>query len=184
MAGSLKRFLVIYEIWFFCLLLFLLSLLFGGCGGGSSGGSGRKLYDADAISLVSVSFPEDLNLTEFYGSPPENAPLSQQIVFTFSGPVLGDVTSSSISITSDPGMNYTGPIVLLDQTKYLLRALGDFEVHSNVVIFTPKLPKKKMDLENIHAGLDELPGLLPDRTYDIFVPIGSQGSIPNLKNIE
>lgn len=183
MNTPLKRFLFIYEILFLVTMLFLASLLFSGCGGGGSSSSG-PMDPADSISLVSISFPKDVTLSEFYDSPPQDAPLSQQVVFTFSGPVQGDVTSSSILITSDPGLNYTGPLVLFDQAKYLVWAKGTFEVFSNVVVFTPILPKKKMNLASLHAGLDELPGLLPDRTYDIFLPIGSEGSITNLKGID
>lgn len=166
--------------------LLLACLAFAACGGGSS--SGGSLFGGsgygDNISLLSITFPKRVDLLENYDEPPLEAPLSQQIVFTFSGPVEGPVKPSSIWITSDPGLSYDGPLALYDPETNLIRALGTFEVFSNVVVFTPQLPMTTMNLDSVNASLDELPGLLPGRTYDIFIPVGSTDAISNLKGVD
>lgn len=160
-------------------ILVALVLVLAACGGGSSGGGSHS----GGIHLVSITFPIEMGYPGIYGAPPESAPLSQQIVFTFSGLVKGPLTSSSILITSDPGLDYSGPHVLYNPEKHLIEAKGTFDIFSNIIIFTPNLPKKKMNLGSPHASLDELPGLLPETTYEIFVPIGTYGSIGNLAGI-
>lgn len=166
------------------LLVGSIALVACGGGGGSGGFSLGSSGSAGSISLVSITFPKTVELADFYDSAPEAAPLSQQIVFTFSGPVQGKVTSSSIQITSNPGLDYNGPLVLYDPDKNMIMAKGTFEIYSNMVVFTPQLPKKTLNLDDIHADLDSLPGLLPDKIYDIYIPIDSVGAIANLKGID
>ena len=119
-------------------------------GGGSSHGSSSSKF-GDGISLVSIDFPKSVDLKEYYDSPPQAAPLSQQIVFTFSGPVQGPVDASSILIYSEVGLDYDGPQVLFDPVKNLLLAKGTFQFHANMVVFTPQLPKTTMQLNKVNS---------------------------------
>ena len=162
-------------------------LLLSACGGGGGGSGGDAATggqgSASGISLLSITFPEDLGFTSFYSSAPVGAPLSQQILFTFSGPVKGTVDSSSLMIYADPGQNYSGPLVLFDSEKNLVLGHGDYEVMGNMVVFTPSLPASGIDL-SLNASIEEVPGLLPDMEYFIYVPVGSVGAISNLKSID
>ncbi len=86
-------------------------------------------------------------------------------------------------ITAAPGDTSTGPLLLLDQSKNLIKAKGSLEVFSNLIVFTPVLPLKEIHLF-LNAMPDEVPGLLPDTVYEIYVPVGTAGSIANLKSID
>ena len=138
---------------FLFLLIGSLSIGLLACGGGGGGSSGVAIPGmsqnnaGDGIGLLSVTFPKSVDQIEFYPSPPESAPLGQQIVFTFSGLVAGNVTSSSVLIYADAGQAYSGPLVLLEPTKNVILAKGTFDIHGNVVVFTPDLPKKEMNLK-------------------------------------
>jgi hypothetical protein len=167
-------------------LVLLTALLLTACGGGG-GGSGSAVTGqsgtAGGIELISITFPEYVGMTGNLKSPPEQpTPLSQQIVFTFSGPVEGPVTTSSILINAPATSAYEGPQVLLDPQKNLINALGKMETYSNVVVFTPEIPLKDINLA-FNALPGEIPGLLPDTTYQVYVPIGTSGSIANLKAV-
>ncbi|MHC4945081.1 MAG: hypothetical protein ACYTG7_18855, partial [Planctomycetota bacterium] len=171
-------------------LIFMLAALcsmlaFWSCGGGGgSSGSGVAFSgDGSSISLVSITFPESIDLGSSHENPPPSAPLTQQVVFTFSGPVAGEVTESAISISATPTTVYNGPTILYDPDKNLVRAQGEFAVFSNVVVFTPRIPTKEVDL-SMNAEAEEVPGLIPEMTYQVFVPVGTSGSIPNLTSVQ
>lgn len=170
---------------FFSLAACILILLgLTACGGGSSSGSPETAASFhEATTLISITFPENVDLTESTDVPPMNAPLSQQIVFTFSRPVEGDVDISSILIYSELEADYSGPTIVVDPEKNIIKARGTFEVISNVVIFQPYLATREINLL-ANAVDEELPGLLPDREYTIFVPVGGDGAIKNLTGIQ
>jgi hypothetical protein len=155
----------------------LLAMAVTGCGGGGSSQSSNE-----GMALVSITFPEKTDLSGATTSPPFMAPLSQQVVFTFSGEVQGDVSSNAIRIYADPGEEYKGPVFALDATKNLIPARGTFEKLSNVVVFTPYIPIKEINLDP-NAQPEQIPGLLPGYSYNIFVPVGTTGSIQNLTGI-
>ncbi|MFH1999215.1 MAG: hypothetical protein ABIK28_06020, partial [Planctomycetota bacterium] len=166
---------------FVTLIVILLGL--GGCGGGGSAGmpDTAAAYH-QAVSLVSITFPEHEDLTGSTAIPPLAAPLSQQIVFTFTGPVEGLVDPSAISIYSEVEPDYSGPTSLVDPEKKIIRAQGTYEQFSNIVVFKPKLVTQAIDL-SLNAGDEKIPGLLPDREYKIFLPVGGDGAILNLVGI-
>ena len=63
----------------------------------SSGGpsTGTSYTTGGGISLLSITFPEFTDLSGGGVEPPPAAPLSQQVMLTFSGAVEGPVFSSS-----------------------------------------------------------------------------------------
>ncbi|MBU0753556.1 MAG: hypothetical protein KJ645_00350, partial [Planctomycetes bacterium] len=67
--------------------------------------------------------------------------------------------------------------------KKIISARGELTVYGNVVVFSPKIPLKELNLSS-SAGEEEVPGLLPDTTYTVFVPVGTSGAIANLTNID
>lgn len=157
----------------------LLALLAMGCGGGGS----IESPPGGGIALLSITFPKYTDLKETLPAPPSGAPLSQQVVFNFSGPVSGEVSSRAIQILGDPGASYSGPDGLLDKTKWVLPARGTFQVEGNRIVFTPFIPIREIDLTP-NAGLENVPGLLPGTTYTVFVPLGTAGAIENLVHVE
>ena len=121
----------------------LILLLLTGCGGGGGSSSDTSFTgQGEGIRLLSITFPERVDLEDATANPPADAPLSQQVIFTFSGLVQGEVSASSILIHADPGLYYSGPKVYLDPARNIVLAKGEFTVLSNLVVFTPNLPKK------------------------------------------
>ncbi len=166
------------------LLTFEMSCGGGGGGGGSSHSTGGQQYDP--VSLLSITFPDKVNLSGATTIPPQSAPLSQQIVFTFSGVPAEPISSSSIAIYAAVGNDYAGPESVLDQDNNVVPARGDFEVFDNIVVFTPDLPLRDIDF-SLNALPEEVPGLLPAEIlgvgvpYTIYIPLGTSASIPNLE---
>lgn len=174
------------RFWRLFIALFLLSALSVGCGGSSGGGgpsTGASLPSGQGISLLAITFPEYTDLSGGGVEPPQAAPLSQQVVLTFSGAVQGPIVFSAIQIYASPGLNYNGPTVAVDLTKNIIPGKGTLEVMNNIVVFTPFIPTQEIDLTP-NAKPEAVPGLLPGYTYRVFVPIGTQGSIPNLMSID
>ncbi len=133
---------------------------------------------AAEIVLKKIAFPATLAGTTGTSTPPTGAPLSQPIVFTFSGaPVFTKAVSTSIRITVDPANIGGQPIGAA--------ALGEFEVDGNLVIFRPRLPSgpvpDSFSPTTDIAADSSLPGLLPDTLYRIEVPDKGPNSIKNLK---
>ncbi len=171
-----------FSVVLFCSFLFTFALSScGGGGGGGGGGHGGAGYKGQ--TLTSITFPEYTDLSGATKTPPANVPLSQQVLFTFSDPVAGDVHSGNILINANPGLDYQGPDVALDGTKNLIVARGTYEIMDNVVVFTPYIPTGEIDL-SINAVAQNVPGLLPGYTYTVFVPTGTSGSIEDLVAID
>lgn len=158
------------------LLFFIISLM--GCGGGSGGAA-----PMDGIALLSITFPGCTDLTGATPIPPSDAPLIQQVVFTFSGLVQGPVSSNAILITATPEADYSGPEIALDKSKNVIPARGTFEIFHNIVVFTPFIPTGEIDL-SLNAKTEHVPGLLPGYSYNVFVPVGTTGFIENLKGVD
>jgi hypothetical protein len=133
--------------------------------------------DAANIALKKIAFPNTMTGTTGPSTSPGSAPLSQVVVFEFSGtPQFLNSVGSSIRITVDPSNNKGQPIGLA--------ALGDFEIDGSIVIFRPRLPSGPVP-DGFAPGTDiandlTMPGLLPDTIYRIEVPIGTPNSIVNL----
>ncbi|MHC4945495.1 MAG: hypothetical protein ACYTG7_20985, partial [Planctomycetota bacterium] len=162
-----------------CLVCMLIAvLLLTGCGGG--GGSGASTRDG--IALSSITFPTSSDWSSASSMPPVHAPLSQQIVFTFTGKVKGDITMNAFHIFAEPGSEYQGPEIALNETKNIIEARGILDVIQNVVIFTPYIPSDEIDLSP-DADPSKVPGLLPGFQYSVFVPVGVSGSIDNLVDV-
>ena len=168
----------------FLILAAAFLLGFSSCGGGGGGsGSGSTGAGSAGITLESISFPAYTDLSGATTAPPSSAPLSQQVVLTFSGPVKGSVSKGAVLISAMPGLDYQGPEKALDTTQSLIPARGTFEVRSNLVVFTPFIPTGEIDL-SVNARAENVPGLLPGYTYTVFVPVGTGGSVENLKGIK
>ena len=172
---------------FLCIIsVAIVAVLAAGCGGGggSSGGvTGALFSSGDGIALASITFPKYTDLTGATKNPPESAPLTQQVVFTFTGKIQGDVSSGSIHISAKPGADYLGPDAALDKIKNIIPARGTFEVMNNVIVFTPYIPTSNIDFST-NAKLEQVPGLMPGLTYTVFVPVGIGGGIANLVNVD
>jgi len=168
-----------------CVSLLLAALfLVPGCGGGggSSTAIGAGGSNPDEVGLLSINFPDAIDLTGGGTEPPEEAPLSQQIVFTFSGVPQGPISYSSINIYAAIDQDYSGPECVVDWDKSIVPARGTYEVNGSVVVFYPILPVKEIDL-SANADIDSVPGLLPGMVYTVYIPIGTAGSIPNLSGL-
>lgn len=162
-------------------LTFAIASLAIGCGGGGGGGSGTGSsgHDIHGIALQSISFPKNMDLTGGEVALQYGVPLTQQVVLTFSNTVEGVVDTNSIQIYSDAGTSYSGPKAVLDDTKNRVMARGTFDVFHNKVVFTPYVPTHPIDL-SLNAQPNSIPGLLPGYKYNVYVPLGTTGSIANL----
>jgi len=179
--------------------LALSALLVGltGCGGGGGGGGalsgGSGSTPSEGITLLSITFPETVDLTGGSIYPPPAAPLSQQVVFTFSGPPEGTIGPRSIVIYADVGSDYAGPESVIDFDTNTVPARGIYEVFDNIVVFTPLLPTQTIDLMP-NAPAQAVPGLLPGsvlgmvgtdpRPYTIYIPLNTSGAISNLRGVD
>lgn len=165
------------------LIQIILIILLGGsltsCGGG---GGSSPFTSAEAIALTKVTFSEGIDPSKGSTVPPGLVPLSQQIVFHFTGPPALDPSAESILIYALPGNEYSGPLAALDSTKDIIPARGTLTASGNLAVFNPAIPVGPIDL-GPDAEIASIPGLLPGFEYQINVPVGSQGSIYNLKNI-
>lgn len=139
---------------------------------------GSPPASAAGIKLNKVLFPDAMTATAGTPTPPSDAPLSQAIVFEFSGaPVFKKPIEQAILITVAPE-NSAGQTIGV-------RAFGDFEVAGKRVIFTPRLPTGPLP-ESYSPTSDvandlSLPGLLPATIYRIDLPIDTPTAIANLK---
>jgi len=172
---------------FLSVVIFSIALM--GCGGGGGGGEapetgGLVSGTSEGIKLLKITYPTSTGLTGGSEEPPIAAPLSQQIVLTFSGNVEGPVTSSGVQINATPELDYNGPKVALDKTKNLIVARGDYEILGNLIVFTPYMPITNLNLESPEALPESVPGLLPGYEYSIYIPISTPGAIPNVVKIE
>ena len=141
---------------------FMLALGFPACGGGGGGsGSGGTGAGKAGITLTSISFPEYTDLSGGTTEPPLIAPLSQQVVLTFSGPVKGSVSTGAILINAHPGLDYHGPEVALSKTQNLIPARGDLRGEEQTSSSSrPSSPLETIDL-SVNARAECVPGLLP-----------------------
>ncbi len=136
------------------------------------------VHAADIV-LKKVMFPTTLGGTTGPTAAPTAAPLSQPVVFVFSGtPIFPSSISTSIRISVDPSNSKGQPVGLA--------AFGDFEASGNTIIFRPRLPSGPVP-DGFAPGTDiandpTLPGLLPDTTYRIELPLKTPNSITNLKS--
>jgi len=133
------------------------------------------------IQLKAIRFPGSLTGTNGPTASPDQAPLSQVIVFEFTGkPKLPAGVAEGLRIRVDPSNT-------LGQPPYGL-AFGNYKVHGNKVIFTPRLPTvpltSSFTATTDISGNDGLPGLLPNTTYRIEVTVGTVNSIRNLTGIK
>jgi hypothetical protein len=139
---------------------------------------GSPSASAAGIKLNKVLFPGAIDAIAGSTTPPSEAPLSQAIVFEFSGvPVFKKPIEQGILITVAPE-NSAGQTVGI-------RAFGDFEIAGKRVIFTPRLPTGPLP-ESYSPTADvvndlSLPGLLPATIYRIDLPIDTPTAIANLK---
>ena len=174
-----------------CLFFVTLLCSCGGGGGGGSGGVGTGAQaDGDGIILESITFPAWTDLTGATQSPPAGGPLGQQVIFTFSGTPDGPArveieepaVYDSLQIYALLDSNFTGPDLAVDRDRSIIPARGVYERMGNRVVFTPYFPVEEINF-SVNATLDEVPGLLPDMEYIIYVPIGLGGTISNLKGM-
>ncbi len=134
---------------------------------------------ADGVKLTAVQFPGSINGVSGTKVAPLNAPLSQRIVFEFSGsPEVGTGIAEALRIrvsTANSSGQMIGSI-----------AFGDYKVQGNKIIFTPRLPTAPIDTFNPasdNATNSGLPGLLPGTTYQIDVTVDTANSIKNLSGV-
>lgn len=128
------------------------------------------------ITLKSIQFPSTLGGTSGTTNPPSQAPLSQRVVFAFSGkPKIGPGIASGVRIEIS-SLNSNGqPVGQL--------AFGTFTVSGKKLIFTPRLPTG--DLPDTFgpttdiAANASLPGLLPNTTYQINLELSGGNAIKN-----
>ncbi|MFG0318285.1 MAG: hypothetical protein ACF8XB_13500, partial [Planctomycetota bacterium JB042] len=130
-----------------------------------------------SIKLKAVRFPSSITGTGGTTTPPTAAPLSQRVVFEFTGePKIGSGVAQGLKIRVSDSNNGCQPV---GQVAY-----GTYEVDGDKVIFTPRLPT--VDVNSTFgttsdvAGNAGLPGLLPDTEYKIDVTIGNPNSVANL----
>ncbi len=122
------------------------------CGGGGGGGSGD--YDGSG-TLLAIEFadPEELNL-EPLDTPPQDAPLLQQIVLRFSArPDPNRIHSTSIQVQDESGF----PVA------------GRYTVDGEQVTFTPQLPTRPIATTSSGALDTGGTGLLPNHAYGLRV---------------
>ena len=136
---------------------------------------------AGNIKLKAIRFPESLTGTTGPTTPPQEIPLSQVIVFEFTGkPRLPAGVAEGLRIRVDPANTLGQPVNGL--------AFGTYKVVGNSVIFTPRLPTVALTSSFTTtadvAGNTGLPGLLPDTIYSIDVTVGTVNSVRNLVGIK
>jgi hypothetical protein len=131
------------------LLATVTALALAGCGGG--GGSSSH-YSSHA-NLLSVTFPDPSSVNQTSpDTPPQAAPLLQQIVFTFDGsPDPNTVGSNTLQIRDSSGF----PVP------------GGFVVDGMVVTFTPQLPTQAVTISASGATDTGGTGLQPGANYTI-----------------
>jgi hypothetical protein len=122
---------------------------FSACGGG---GGGSTALD-DRVVLIDVAFPDPAGINaEPEDVPPRDAPLAQQIVFTFDGnPDPNGVSSLSLPVRDPAG-------ALVN---------GTYDVDGPRVTFTPALPKRPIVV--FAPGIYDLggAGVQPDSSYTV-----------------
>ena len=129
------------------------------------------------IKLKAVRFPAALNGTKGTKVAPLSAPLSQRVVFEFSGePSLGPGIAQGLAIRVATGP-FVGQI-----------AHGTFKVSGTKVFFSPRLPTSPLPpafgvTTNVSADA-ALPGLIPGTSYAINVTIGDPNAIANLTKVD
>lgn len=128
------------------------------------------------ITLKSIQFPATAGGGGGTTNPPNQAPLSQRVVFVFSGkPKIGPGISSGVRIEVS-ALNSSGqPVGQL--------AFGTFSVSGKKLIFTPRLPTGALPdsfgpTTDIAANAS-LPGLLPGTTYQISLELAGGNAIKN-----
>jgi len=175
-----------------CLFLFAILSSCGGGGSGGGGGGGQGAQGGgEGIILNSITFPAWTDLSGATQTPPAGGPLGQQIIFTFSGApdgparieILEPAVYASLQVYALLDSNYTGPDGAVDHDRAIIPARGVYERMGNRVVFTPYFPVEEIDLST-NATLDEVPGLLPDKEYIVYIPIGLGGTISNLKGVK
>jgi hypothetical protein len=134
--------------------------------------------EAADILLSKIRFPSGFNGTQGTTTPPTAAPLSQTLIFEFSGKLeLPESFATALRITVDPQNTLGQPIGLA--------AIGDFSVDGNRVFFKPRLPSEPLPASfgpstDISSDMG-MPGLLPNTIYRIDPVFGGPNSIGNLK---
>jgi hypothetical protein len=129
--------------------LALLALV--GCGGGGGGSSGSGFDSHGKLLAVEFPDPSDVN-TEPVDTPPAQAPLLQQVVFTFdSNPDPNSIGNSSIQILDENGF----PVP------------GRFVVEGPVVTFTPVMPTRPVTIGLDGSVDDGGAGLSPGGAFTI-----------------
>jgi len=173
---------------------FLVALLFSFYGCGSGGGSGpassSNQTPGQGIALESIAFPAYTDLTDPTTVPPSSAPLSQQVVFDFSGVPDGPhfisidhaATYAALHIYALVDEDYTGPEAAVDRGRNIIPARGTFEKVNERIVFTPSFPTEPIELTP-NANLEAIPGLLPDMEYIVYVPLHVEGAIGNLETV-
>jgi hypothetical protein len=143
------------------------------------------------IKLKAIEFPAWTDLSGLTTTPPQSAPLAQQVVFRFSaGPNVPEKTTiteppgyGALTIYAELPADYTGPDCVVDWSTNTIPARGTWEKSGKTVVFTPSFPRLPIDLTP-RAELSAVPGLLPDMDYIVYVPLGTGASIPNLTQID
>jgi len=133
------------------------------------------------IKLKKIRFPASLTGKGGPTTPADQTPLSQVIVFEFTGkPELPPGVAEGLRIRVD-AMNTLGqPVNGL--------AYGEYKVRGDKVIFTPRLPTVPLSsaftATSDISGNEGLPGLLPNTIYSIDVTVGTVNSVRNLTGIK
>jgi len=132
------------------------------------------------IKLKAVRFPVDLTDQSGPKTPPGAAPLSQRVVFEFSGkPKIGPGVADGLKI------RVSGTNVLGQPADEI--AFGEYKVSGKKVIFTPRLPTGALPAAygpaTDIASNSTLPGLRPDTQYEITVTVGGSNSVKNLTSV-
>ena len=135
---------------------------------------------AGSVKLKAVRFPTSITGEGGTTTPPGSAPVSQRIVFEFTGtPEIGPGIAQGLKIRVADTNNGGQPIGLV--------AYGTYEVKGNKVIFSARLPKTAVNngfsTTSDVAGNAALPGLLPNTEYEIDATIGEPNSVLNLKKV-
>ncbi len=135
---------------------------------------------AGGVKLIAVRYPSGIDGTKGTVTAPQDAPLSQRVVFEFDGkPEIGPGIAEGLRIRVAAGNSAGQPIGGL--------AFGKYTVSGNCVLFTPRLPLAALTASFTPAadvaGDSSLPGLLPDTIYEISVTVGAPNSVKNLKGI-
>ena len=133
------------------------------------------------IKLKAIRYPASLTGVAGPRTGPQSAPLSQVIVFQFTGqPSLPAGIAEGLRIRVDATNTLGQPINGL--------AFGAYQVRGNSVIFTPRLPTAPLTSSftttSDVAANTGLPGLLPNTTYRIEVQVGTANAVRNLTGIK